>query len=470
MSTDPAHGAEPAHGSARAHGPASAHGPDSTAASARARSDSTATSARALGRLSPAGRLIGLDVARGVALFAMMVTHVFALSDEAGLPTWAAIFAGRASALFAVLAGCSLVLSTRSRLADSNRLRDAAPSVLIRAAAIIVIGLCLGTISSLLAVILVNYGLMFGLALLFLRLRARTLFAIAGAWMLLSPVVSMIVRAEFALEPGYLPMSWFDLATPVPMLTDLFLTGYYPILQWLSYILLGMALAKIDIGKHLMGLFTAGLGLFVLGRGASWLLLNVADGYTALVENSQALGIDLFAALYTGSYGVTSASSWWWLAIVGPHSGTPFDLLSTAGTAVMAIALCQAAVVLLGRRSWVLAPLSAPGSMPLSVYSAHVILLEITRPVIVGAPMGSSGTIGEQTSEYLVHALGFAAFAVLWKVAVSRRGPLEAGIAAIIRAVSPAPRTASDPSSTIGPETGLQTGPRTPASDPPGTD
>src|SRR5699024_5963007 len=74
------------------------------------------------------------------------------------------------------------------------------------------------------------------------------------------PLVSMIVRSEFGLEPGYLPLSWFDLATPGPMLTDLFLTGYYPVLQWLSYILLGMAVAKLDINRHLLAVFTAGLG------------------------------------------------------------------------------------------------------------------------------------------------------------------------------------------------------------------
>src|SRR5699024_10687407 len=134
----------------------------------------------------------------------MMVTHIFALGDETGMPTGAAAFAGRASALFGVLAGCSLVLTTRWRLAESGRLRDAAPRVLIRAAAIVLIGLCLGSSSSLLAVILVNYGVMFALALFFLRLRARTLFVLAGVWMGLSPVVSMIVRSEFGLEPGYL--------------------------------------------------------------------------------------------------------------------------------------------------------------------------------------------------------------------------------------------------------------------------
>ncbi|MGZ1490682.1 heparan-alpha-glucosaminide N-acetyltransferase domain-containing protein [Brevibacterium sediminis] len=407
--------------------------------------DSTATSARVARRLSPDGRLVGLDVARGIALLAMMVTHIFALGDETGMPTWAAVFAGRASALFAVLAGCSLVLSTRSRMAVSGRLRDAAPSVLIRAAAIVLIGLCLGSISGLLAVILVNYGIMFALALFFLRLRAGALFTIAGVWMVLSPVVSMWVRSTFLLEPSYLPMGFFDFATPGTMLTDLFLTGYYPVLQWLSYILLGMAVAKLDIGRHLLALFTTGLGLFIIGRGASWILLNVFGGDAALVEVAQMWGTDLTAALFTGSYGVTPATSWWWLAIAGPHSGTPFDLLSTGGTAVMTIAACQAAATLLGRQSWVLAPLSAPGSMPLSVYSAHVVLLEITRSQIVGNPLEESATAGEQTLEFVIHALTFVLLPLLWKLVVSSRGPLEGGIAGIIRVASPGPkRPASD--------------------------
>jgi uncharacterized membrane protein len=401
--------------------------------------NSTATSAMVLNRLSPERRLIGLDVARGIALLTMMVTHIFALSDQVGMPTWAAVFAGRASALFAVLAGCSLVLSTRSRLAANGRLRDAAPGVLVRAAAIVLIGLCLGSISWLLAVILVNYGIMFALALLFLRLRARALFAIAGAWMLVSPAVSMWVRSTFLLEPEYLPIGFADMATPGSMLTDLFLTGYYPVLQWMSYILLGMAVAKLDIGKHLLGLFTCGLGLFVVGRGASWLLLNVFGGYERVFQDAETWNVDFLAALYTGSYGVTPPTSWWWLAIAGPHSATPFDLLSTAGTAVMAIAACQAIAVLLGRRSWVLAPLSAPGSMPLSVYSAHAILLEITRPHFVDDPMLGLGTVAQQSTEYAIHAATFVLIPLVWKMFVNSHGPLEAGISAMVRSVSPSP-------------------------------
>ncbi|SMX80250.1 Protein of unknown function (DUF1624) [Brevibacterium sp. 239c] len=404
----------------------------------------TAPGQSVLEHLSPPGRLIGLDAARGIALFAMMVTHIFALSDPEGFPTWAAVFAGRASALFAVLAGCSLVLATRSRMAGSGRLRDAAPSVLIRAGAIILIGLCLGSVSTLLAVILVNYGVMFAIAMLFLRLRTRTLFVTALAWMILSPVLSMLIRSQFGLEPKYSSMSWFDFATPLTMLHDLVLTGYYPVLQWLSYIVLGMAVAKVDIGKHLMSLFAAGLGLCLIGKGVSWLLLNVAGGGPVLVRVSELYGTDLNAALFTGSYGVTPTTSWWWLAIAGPHSGTPFDLLSTAGTALLTIVACQSLAVLLGRKTWVLAPLTAPGSMPLSVYFAHVILLQITRPWVEATPLLGGEMMTPQAVEFSVHALVFIGSALLWKLAIGAHGPLEAGVAAVIRSASPIPSPDSD--------------------------
>ncbi|MFF8892834.1 heparan-alpha-glucosaminide N-acetyltransferase domain-containing protein [Brevibacterium casei] len=387
-------------------------------------------------RLSPQGRLVGLDAARGLALLTMMITHIYPLTDEA-LPTWATVFSGRASALFAVLAGCSLVLSTRSTLAATGRLRDVAPGVLVRAASIIVIGLFLGAITTNLAVILVNYGVMFGIALLFLRLRAWALFTLAGVWMVLSPILSMWLRSTFGLDTSYLPMSWFDLGTLWQLGIELTLTGYYPILQWMAYILLGMAVAKIDIGKHLTALFLAGVALFLIGRGSSWLLLNVFGGLQELEAVATASGADLTAALYVNSYGVTPTDSWWWLAIAGPHSATPFDLISTAGTSLAAIAVCQAAAILLGRRSWLLAPLSAPGSMPLTVYAAHVVLVEITHPFFQPAPMIESGDPAKLTTEYLIHAMSFVVFAIVWKLFVSPRGPLEGVIASLVRAVSP---------------------------------
>jgi len=84
--------------------------------------------------------------------------------------------------------------------------------------------------------------------------------------------------------------------------------------------------------------------------------------------------------------------------------------------------------------------------MPLSVYSAHVVLLEITRSQIVGDPLEASATVGEQTLEFVIHVATFVLLPLLWKAFVSLRGPLEGGIAGIIRVASPGPkRPASAP-------------------------
>lgn len=249
------------------------------------------------------------------------------------------------------------------------------------------------------------------------------------------------------------------LRDPADDAQDLVLTGYYPILQWLSYILLGMAVAKIDIRSHLMSLFATGFGLFLVGKGVSWLLLNIAGGGDELVRVSELYGTDLNAALFTGSYGVTPTTSWWWLAIAGPHSGTPFDLLATAGTALLTIVTCQSLALLLGRRTWVLAPLTAPGSMPLSVYSAHVVLLEITRPWVEANPMLGGEAMTPQAVEFGLHALVFIGFALMWKLAIGSHGPLEAGVAAVIRSASPVQGPGASADSGAASGTGPASGP-----------
>ncbi|MDN5660145.1 MAG: hypothetical protein L0G72_05215, partial [Brevibacterium aurantiacum] len=83
------------------------------------------------------------------------------------------------------------------------------------------------------------------------------------------------------------------------------------------------------------------------------------------------------------------------------------------------------------------APLTAPGSMPLSVYSAHVILLEITRPWVEANPMLGGEAMTPQAVEFGLHALAFIGFALMWKLAIGSHGPLEAGVAAVIRSASP---------------------------------
>ncbi len=93
-------------------------------------------------------RLVGLDVARFLALLGMMATHLLATRDEAGDPTWVAeVFSGRASALFALLAGVSLALMTGgSRPVRGEERVARSAGLLVRALAVGVVGLLLGGI------------------------------------------------------------------------------------------------------------------------------------------------------------------------------------------------------------------------------------------------------------------------------------------------------------------------------------
>ena len=41
-----------------------------------------------------------------------------------------------------------------------------------------------------------------------------------------------------------------------------------------------------------------------------------------------------------GLHGTTPTGTWWWLATVAPHSGTPLDLAQTIGSAMAVIGVC----------------------------------------------------------------------------------------------------------------------------------
>jgi uncharacterized membrane protein len=89
-------------------------------------------------------RIVGVDVARGLALLGMFPVHVFGAFDEAGSPTPAWMFAGgRSSATFAVTAGLGLAFTPGGRRPATGR--PAVVAVAARAGVVALIGLLLGT-------------------------------------------------------------------------------------------------------------------------------------------------------------------------------------------------------------------------------------------------------------------------------------------------------------------------------------
>ena len=371
--------------------------------------------------MGPRARLVGLDVARCLALLGMVAAHVLDTRTPSGALTWHAwLVAGRAAALFAVLAGVSLVLMSR---------RTSAAGLVARAVLIAAWGLVLGELDSGLAVILTYYGVLFLLGLPFLRLGARALFGWACVWMVVGPVVSQLLRPHLPVRGAASP-DFGQLAHPGHLFSELLFTGYYPCLTWLAYLLLGMAIGRCDLrarsvhaGLVLVGLSVAFLA-FVVSRSFTeqpWVLRRLVPDAGPYGDVSTA---DSFIdAISGGMHGTTPADgSWAWLLVVAPHSGTPFDLLETGGSAALVIGLCLLLVSALrsdGQRA--VAILFGAGTMTLSLYSLHV-LLRTPRFWPPEEPPPSMDTV------YGWHVLVLMGIGALF-VAVRRKGPLEAALA-----------------------------------------
>ena len=373
-------------------------------------------------------RLTGIDAARGAALLGMMATHLLPTFGPAPgwEPTWIGLtFSGRSSALFAVLAGVGLALATGKQAPRRGaELGAARGGVALRALVIAVVGLALGGLEVNVAIILVHYAVLFLCILPFLGLGVRALGAWTAGWILLSPVLGYLVRpllleANLPLQLGHNP-NVEDLQTPGALLADLFFTGYYPVCQWISYLLLGLLIGRLALSKQRVQvlLLAVGTAVAIVSKVLGILAMEAWGGRAALSTLPGVRGYPLESMLQVNLTGLRQTDSLWWLATASPHAGTTLDLLHTGGTAAAAIGF----FLLLG--SWserigvrFLLVLSGPGAMTLTLYSLHVWAVSwfVDQPL----PSGWTNETMYWAQALTVIAVG-AVFALL-----RRRGPLE---------------------------------------------
>ncbi|WP_435864203.1 DUF418 domain-containing protein [Streptomyces mirabilis] len=368
------------------------------------------------------GRLIGLDLARGLAVFGMYAAHVGPDPSVGGPLGWVMEVArGRSSALFALLAGFTLVLLTGRPQPRTGRAgRQAMGRVLIRSAVLVALGYALTCLDTSVDVILAAYGMVFLLALPLYRLRADTLAVIAAATALVLPQVLYVLRA--AVEGG----SWADAVIahdPLARITDsdgiveLFITGAYPVLTWLPFVIAGMAVGRLDLARPGVRATVAlvGSGLALLGYGGSWLALNLVPGAQAAVSATTGGG-SAASAWWSDAVGDPTTSTPDWLLVAAPHSQTTWSILGNTGVGLVIIAACLFATDRSARLRRLAAPVIAVGSVSLTAYVGHIIAIK------------TLGIDDLPTSAALPALACLAAASMLLAVAwtqVCRRGPLE---------------------------------------------
>jgi uncharacterized membrane protein YeiB len=369
-------------------------------------------------------RVIGVDVARGVALFGMLATHVVAVVTEKGDPTTATVIAaGRSAATFVLIAGVGLAFLSGGRHVVQGAERTAAAGgLVVRALLIGAIGLALGALAPFNNVegILPFYALLFLLAIPLIGLPPRVLAGMAAGLIVLGPVVLVATAplglpyARTELDPSF----GILVQDPLGLLVQLLVTGEYPLLVYLAYLCAGLAIGRLDLTSRRVGwwLLGGGVALAVAARSASALLLYPLGGLDALLSAGAS---DVSTLVWEAQVLLAEAESpisWWYLALPAPHSHTPVDLLHTLGSAaaVLGAALLLTRVRVIARA---LSPVAAAGSMALTLYSAHLVLL-------------ATGVLRDQPGAlYLLMVLGAMAFAVVWRRWIGQ-GPLERIVAA----------------------------------------
>lgn len=389
------------------------------------------------------GRILGVDLARALALIGMIAVHIMplrvALAGDGFAPSAAAtLFSGRASALFVLLAGVGLALLTGGASGPApGRLAALRRSVLIRAWLIALIGFGVGMLDTNVAVILVHYGLLFLAAIPFLNMRKRSLAWWASGWLLLSPFLYYVLRpwVEGLMDPARLGASpgFEDLGTPLVFLADLFLTGYYPLLLWFGFLLTGLLVGRMALSRPpvALGLFVAGTVLAVGSKLASAWLLDQPGAFKALRAATGLNANGLEVALATGQRLDGAMGSPWFLAISAPHSGAPLDLLHVTGCALAVLGaaqlLCMALTAMLGAAGEMLLwPLTGAGAATLSIYVGHLLALDLFSDV--------SSTLPRDVL-FIIYVVAALLFGLLLKF-LGRRGPLEALVHSISTTLS----------------------------------
>ncbi|NMD54705.1 MULTISPECIES: DUF418 domain-containing protein [Tsukamurella] len=373
----------------------------STTASTRGAAE-TAAAGRTPARRGPAPRMIGLDLARALAVIGMFYAHVGRKQEFVLLApsTWDGIVVGRSSALFVLLSGLGLGLMTRGRAGDALATRRR--EIVYRGVFLFFVGGVLVTLGVHISIILATYAVLFWLALPLFSLSDRALLRTAAAAALLGPLVNAVVVALIT-----------RFGDPGTEFAKLLATGNYPVLIWIAYLVAGIAVGRLALDRRATATRLIGLGAaMLLAYPTAWVLSSatgtVFDGFGGVIS---AGGMP--------AAGDAERDAWHWVwsdayRFVGaqPHSGTQFEVIGNIGFALALIGAC----LLLGARApRLLAPVARVGRMSLSLYCLHIVAVFVLLHTVQDSRQQAwLETDWRGTAMWLAFTVGAFGFATAW--------------------------------------------------------
>lgn len=380
-----------------------------------------------------AHRVIGVDVARGLAMIGMFGAHLHVRRDVvvADPSSWIGLVHGRSAIGFALLAGVSFALVTGGpRPVGGQAIVDFRLRTFVRAVLLFALSGLLSMLGTPVAVILAAYAMLFILVLPALGWSVQRLWVTVGVLAVVGPVLTIAVQT-FLLGAGIPAHGAWGLA----------FAHFYPVATWIVFPLAGLAVGRTD----LRSLWTQ---LWLVAGGA----VAAVVGYTA---GHQATGMrerfglqpfdpflpsdpsDPFATEQlpplTDVLGALPGAVAHDLLTADPHSGTPFEILGSGGFVLAVLGLCLLATRGAGR--YVLAPVAAVGALSLTVYTAHLVVIRVFLEDIWAT---------ESLDWFAWFTVGALVAATALRLTFGK-GPLERGIAAVARRAVRVPESCSVP-------------------------
>lgn len=332
-------------------------------------------------------RLVGLDVARFLALTGMIVVNFNVVMtpqvSQMNDPILNA-FQGRAAALFVILAGIGLGLAARNQTWIQSLTQNAKRAVLL-----MITGLMNALVFQ--PDIIHYYAVYFMLGALMLPMTNRQLSAIMVTTLLIS--LTMIMTLDYDRGWNWQTLHYTDFWSTGGFIRNLLFNGWHPVFPWVCFLLLGIQLSRLELAH----------------RTTQWRLLSTGVAVCVIVE--------LLSAVLQG---LTEDTDVHMLLSTGPIPPLPLYLLSSGGMATAVMAGC----LLITTQRWgqtLWSVLTPVGRQTLTWYILHIYLGMGLIEAITG--LGNS-----KSSTALWAALGFMMMATLlsriWAIWFAL-GPLE---------------------------------------------
>jgi len=347
-------------------------------------------------------RIIGIDVARALAIIGMIIVNfktVFGSDGISWVNSFANIFDGKAAAAFVVLAGVGLALMTNSAInhRDKAKIKLARIRIAKRALFLFIIGI--SYISIWPADILHFYGIYMAIVVILMRCKEKTILMSGVSLILVYPILITVLNYDTGWN--FETLDYQDFWTIKGFIRNLFFNGFHPVMPWTAFMLFGYWFGKQNLhnDKFVKKIFWMSTIIFISIQVVSYLSISI------LSEGNQKAALQL-------------------TEIFGTNPMPPLPIYMFNGIAI-AFALISACILIAKKfeNTFIIDALKKTGQLALTFYVAHVIvgmgIIELITPSKV-----RSYSIEFSVIYAILFSLLCILFAVIWRK-YNKSGPLE---------------------------------------------